>query len=137
MKNLAILAYVLMIIGGALTISTAISVLFSGATVNYYGRIFPILSGNGNVTITFVLTMLPGLAVLYLGQRFAGDPKAETISALAVAAVSVISLFAVLNSVVYIYIGLIYSGPPISFAGGIAGALFNRIEIPLIERRES
>jgi hypothetical protein len=126
MKNLAILAYVVMIIGGGMTISTSIGILFVGTVSNYYGRVF-IFSGT-NVVTTFALTLLPGLAVLYLGQRFARNPEAGTIAALAAAGVSVVSLFAVLSSDVYLIFGFFFSGPPISFVGGIAGAFFNRIK---------
>jgi len=129
MKNLSILAYVLMIVGGGLTVSTGISVLMSISSLSYYARFYPAFSGLNQLT-TFALMLVPGLVVLYLGQRFAGNPEAETRSALVAAAVSLIGLFAVINSAVSLYAGLFFSGPAISFVGGIAGALFNRVNFP-------
>jgi hypothetical protein len=130
MKNLTILAYALMIIGGAMTISTSIAVLFSGTEIAYYGRFFPVFSGSGSPLVTFALLLVSGLIGLYLGQRFVRDPKAETRSALACAAISILGIYTLLASGAYIYIGLFFSGPPVSFVGGVAGALFNRVEIP-------
>jgi hypothetical protein len=112
--------------GEGLTIVTAITALLSVVLSPYFYRFFPILFGTGLAPITFALTPLPGPVVLYLGQRFAGQPEAETISALVVAAVSAVSLFAVLNSNLYLVSGLFLSGPPVSYVGGIAGALLNR-----------
>jgi len=72
--------------------------------------------------------MLPGLAVLYLGQRFLKKPEKQLQTGLAVATVSVISLFVIVGSAASLYLGVFFLGPPISFTGGIIGAFLNRIE---------
>ncbi len=128
MKNLSIISYVLMIVGAGLTIASGISVVMSVSSLSYYARFYQAVAGLNQLT-TFALMLVPGLVVLYLGQRFGRDPEAETRSALVVAAVSLISLFAVANSAVILYAGLFFSGPTISFVGGITGALFNRVDL--------
>jgi hypothetical protein len=117
--------YYFIMTGGCLTIITSMVILF-GATLNtYYNRFFPIFSSI-NLLTAFALTLVPGLATLYLGQRFLRKPQNQRQTGLVVAAVSVISLFAIVNSEVSIYVGVLFSGPPISFTGGIIGAFLNR-----------
>src|SRR5207245_11452960 len=74
----------------------------------------------------FALTLLPGLAVLCLGQRFLRKPKTQLQSGLAVAAVSIISLVGIVGSGDSVYVGILFSGPPISFTGGITGPFLSR-----------
>ena len=112
-------------VGGSLTIVTAIIILVGGNLNAYYSRFFPVFSELNQIT-AFALTLLPGLAVLYLGQRFLRKPKTQLQSGLAVAAVSIISLIGIVGSGVSVYVGIFFSGPPISFAGGIIGALLSR-----------
>ncbi|TMI25525.1 hypothetical protein E6H30_05565 [Candidatus Bathyarchaeota archaeon] len=64
--------------------------------------------------------------MLYLGQRFLRKPKTQLQSGLAVAAVSIISLVGIVGSGVSVYVGILFSGPPISFTGGITGAFLSR-----------
>lgn len=64
--------YYLTMIGGSLTIMTAISILSSGYLYGYYERFFPLFSGINQLT-AFALTFLPGLAILFLGHRSLGN----------------------------------------------------------------
>src|SRR6267143_4693355 len=59
-------AYYMIMGGGSLTIVTSIIILLGGTLNSYYGRFFPIFT-NINVITAFGLTLLPGLAVFYLG----------------------------------------------------------------------
>jgi len=118
-------AYYMIMGGGSLTIVTSIVILFGGTLNSYYGRFFPILT-NINVPTAFALTLLPSLAVLYLGQWFLREPKSQLQTGLAVAALSIISLFGIVGSAVSLYVGIFFSGPPISFTGGIIGAFLSR-----------
>jgi hypothetical protein len=118
-------AYYMIMGGGSLTIVTSVVILLGGSLDSYYGRFFPIFT-NINLVTAFALTLLPGLAVLYLGQRFLRKPESQLETGLAVAALSMISLFGIVGSAVSIYVGILFSGPPISFTGGIIGALLNR-----------
>jgi len=117
--------YYMIMGGGSLTIVTSIIILLGGTLNSYYGRFFPIFT-NINVPTAFALTLLPGLAVLYLGQRLLRKPESQLQTGLAVAALSIISLFGIVGSAVSIYVGILFSGPPISFTGGIIGAFLNR-----------
>jgi hypothetical protein len=127
-KNLTAAAYFLMIIGGGLTIATGFVVLLSQVTNNYYFRLVPSLSGTADWVYGSSLSFLSGLAVLYLGQRFVHDHDNESRSALLIVPVALIGVYALLISNVFLYDSIFFSGPPISFAGGIAGALFNRVD---------
>ena len=118
-------AYYMIMGGGSLTIVSSAVILFGGTLNSYYGRFFPIFT-NINVPTAFALTLLPSLAVLYLGQRFLRKPGSQLQTGLAVAALSIISLFGVVGSAVSIYVGILFSGPPISFSGGIIGAFLDR-----------
>ncbi|SRR5713226_2592533 len=118
-------AYYLIMTGGSLTIVTSIIILIGGNLNGYYARFFPVFSELNQIT-AFALTLVPGLAVIYLGQRFLRKPQNQLQSGLAVAVVSVISLVAVVGSGVSIYIGILFSGPPVSFAGGLTGAFLSR-----------
>jgi hypothetical protein len=122
-------AYYLIMIGGSLTIVTSIIILVGGTLNAYYARFFPIFADLNQLT-AFGLTIVPGLAVLYLGQRFLRKPETQLQSGLAVAVISTISLVAIIASGVSIYIGILYSGPPISFAGGITGAFLGKAGAP-------
>ncbi len=108
-----------------MTIVTSVVILFGGSLNSYYGRFFPIFT-NINMLTAFALTLLPSLAMLYLGQRFLRKPESQLQTGLAVAALSMISLFGVVGSAVSIYVGIFFSGPPISFTGGIIRAFLNR-----------
>ena len=116
--------YYMIMIGGSLTIVTSI-VMLLGGTLNSYYRFSPIFAELNLVTV-FALTLLPGLAVLYLGQRFLRGPETQLQTGLAVAALSVISLFGIVGSGIFLSVGVLFSGPPISFAGGITGAFLSR-----------
>lgn len=118
-------SYYLMMMGGSLTIVSSLVTSFGGYLFTYYRRFFPIF-GYVNQLEVIALTLLPGLAVLYLGQRFLKKPEKQLQTGLAVAAISVISLFAIVGSAASIYLGVFFSGPPISFTGGIIGAFLNR-----------
>jgi hypothetical protein len=117
-------SYYLIMTGGCLTITTSIVILFSGTLNSYYYRFFPVFTDLNQLT-AFALTLLPGLAVLYLGQLFLKKPNQLQIG-LAVAGLSIVSLFAIVGSAVSIFVGVIFSGPPISFTGGIIGAFLKR-----------
>ena len=117
--------YYLIMTGGSLTIVTGIVTVFGGALNSYYSRFFPFF-GYVSQLMVFVLTMLPGLAVLYLGQRFLRNPKAQLQTGLVVAGISVISLFAIVGSAASLYLGVFFSGPPISFTGGLVGAFLSK-----------
>jgi hypothetical protein len=118
-------AYYMIMGGGSLTVVTSVVILLGGSLDSYYGRFFPIFT-NINVVTAFALTLLPGLAILYLGQRFLRKPESQLETGLAVAALSIVSLFGIVGSAVSIYVGIFFSGPPISFTGGIIGAFLNR-----------
>jgi hypothetical protein len=118
-------AYYMIMGGGSLTIVTSVIILFGGTLNSYYGRFFPIFT-NINMLTAFALTLLPGLSVLYLGQWFLRKPNSQLQTGLAVAALSIISLFGIVGSAVSIYVGILFSGPPISFTGGIIGAFLSR-----------
>ena len=118
-------AYYLIMVGGSLTIVSSLVTAFGGYLVTYYSRFFPIF-GNISQLEVIVLTLLPGLGVLYLGQRFLKKPEKQMQTGLAIAAISVIGLFAIVGSAASIYLGVFFSGPPISFTGGIIGAFLNR-----------
>ncbi len=118
-------AYYLMITGGGLTLLTAGVILLSAIFSPFYryslispAPLYPLPSS--------ILTLLPALAVLYFGQRFLTRPETQTESALLVAIMSVISLVGVMGSGAFLYLGLFLSGPPISFVGGLTGALLKR-----------
>jgi hypothetical protein len=117
--------YYLIMTGGCLTIVTSIVILFGGALNSYYSRFFPIFT-NLNMPTALALTLLPGLAVLYLGRRFIRKPESQLQTGLVVAALSIISLLGVVGSAVSLYVGIFFSGPPISFTGGIIGAFLSR-----------
>jgi hypothetical protein len=117
-------AYYLIMSGGSLTVVTSLVILFSGALNSYYNRFFPIFASI-NLLTAFALTLLPVLAVLYLGLWFLNKPKNKLRIGLAVAALSIVSLFVIVGSGVSIYVGIFFSGPPISFTGGIIGAFLN------------
>ena len=120
-------AYYLMMIGGSLTIVTAI-IMIVGSNLNaYYARFFPVFSGL-NLLTAFALTLVPGLAVIYVGQRFLAKTETHLQSGIAVSVISIVSLVAIVGSGVSVYIGILYSGPPISFAGGLTGAFIDRAE---------
>jgi hypothetical protein len=118
-------AYYLIMAGGSLTIVTSLVTAFGGALNSYYSRFFPFF-GYVNQLEVFVLTLLPGLGVLYLGQRFLKRPERHVQTCLAVLALSVISLFVIVGSAASLYLGVFFSGPPISFTGGVIGAFLNR-----------
>jgi hypothetical protein len=117
--------YYLIMTGGSLTIVSSLVILFGGALSTYYYRLFPVFSSLNQPT-SFALTLLPGLAMLYLGQRFIRKPQAQLQTGLAIALLSTLSLFAIVGSGVSIYVGILFSGPPISFTGGIIGAFLDR-----------
>jgi hypothetical protein len=121
-------AYYLIMAGGSLTIVTSLVTAFGGALNSYYSRFFPFF-GYVNQWEVFVLTLVGGLAVLYLGQRFLKKPEMQLQTGLAVVAISVISLFAIAGSAASLYLGVFFSGPPISFTGGIIGGFLNRTGI--------
>jgi hypothetical protein len=121
-------AYYLIVTGGSLTIVTSLVTAFGGALNSYYSRFFPFF-GYVNQLEVFVLTMLPGLAVLYLGQRFLRKPEKRLQTGLAVVALSVVSLFVIVGSAASLYLGVFFSGPPISFTGGIVGAFLDRASV--------
>jgi hypothetical protein len=118
-------AYYLIMGGGSLTIVTSIVILLGESLISY-NRFIPIFTGINQIT-AFPLTLLPGLAVLFLGQRFLRNPRTQLQTGLAIAAISIVSLAAIVGSGVVLYIGVFFSGPPISFAGGIIGAFLNRV----------
>ena len=118
-------AYYLIMAGGSLTVVSSLVTAFGAELIPYYSRFFPIFGYISQLEV-FVLTLLPGLAILYLGQRFLKKPEKQLQTGLAVAAISVISLFAIVDSTASIYLGVFFSGPPISFTGGIIGAFLNR-----------
>jgi hypothetical protein len=122
-------AYYLILGGGSLTIVTSLVTAFGGALNSYYSRFFPFFGYVSQLEV-FVLTLLPGLAVLYLGQRFLKKPEKQLQTCLAVVALSVISLFVIVGSAASLYLGVFFSGPPISFTGGIIGAFLNRAGDP-------
>jgi hypothetical protein len=117
--------YYLIMTGGSLTIVTSLVTVFGGALNSYYSRFFPFF-GYVNQLEVFVLTMLTGLAVLYLGQRFLRKPEKRMQTGLAVVALSVVSLFVIVGSAASLYLGVFFSGPPISFTGGMVGAFLDR-----------
>lgn len=117
--------YYLIMIGGSLTVVTSVVILFGETLNTYYSRFFPIF-GNLNQLTSFALTLLPGLAILYLGQRFLRKPQTQLQTGLVIAALSIISLYAIVGSGISVYVGIFFSGPPISFTGGIIGASLNR-----------
>jgi len=121
-------AYYLIMMGGSLTIVTSLVTAFGGALNSYYSRFFPFF-GYVNQLEVFVLTMLPGLAVLYLGQRFLRKPEKRLQTGLAVVALSVVSLFVIVGSAASLYLRVFFSGPPISFTGGIVGAFLDRASV--------
>jgi hypothetical protein len=125
MSTSAMPAYYLIMTGGSLTIVTSLVTVFGGALNSYYSRFFPFF-GYVNQLEVFVLTMLPGLAVLYLGQRFLRKPEKRMQTGLAVVALSVVSLFVIVGSAASLYLGVFFSGPPISFTGGMVGAFLDR-----------
>ena len=115
----------LIMIGGCFTIVTSVVILFSQALNSYYYRFFPIFSSLNQIT-SFALTLLPSLGILYLGQLFLRRPQNQLPLGLAIAVLSIISLIAIVASSVSIFVGIVFSGPPISFTGGIIGAFLNR-----------
>jgi hypothetical protein len=117
--------FYLIITGGSLTIVTSLVTVFGGALNSYYNRFF-LFSGYLSEPEAIVLTLLPGLGVLYLGQRLLKKPEKQLQTGLLVAAISVVGLFGVVGSAAFLYVGIFFSGPPISFTGGIIGAIMNR-----------
>jgi hypothetical protein len=125
--------YYLIMTGGSLTIVASLVTAFGGALIPYYSRFYPFFGYVSQLEV-ILLTLLPGLGVLYLGQRFLKKPEKQLQTGLAIAAISVISLFAIVGSAASLYLGVFFSGPPISFTGGIIGAFINRTgEQPHIE----
>ena len=118
-------AYYLIMIGGSLTIVTAIIILIGGSLNGYYARFFPFVNYLNQLT-AFALALASGLAVIYLGRRFLRKPDTQLQSGLAIAVVSIIGLVAIVGSGVSLYVGILNSGPPISFAGGVTGAFLVR-----------
>lgn len=68
--------YYLIMTGGCLTIVTSIVILLSEALNTYYSRFLPVFN-NLNQPTSFALTLLPGLAIIYLGQRFLRKPQTQ------------------------------------------------------------
>jgi hypothetical protein len=123
-------AYYLMVIGGSLTIMTSIIMLVGSLPGSYYNRYIPFFNTTPlPLLYSFTMTILPGLATLWLGQRFLRKPDGQTKTALAVVALSIVSVFAVVNWDVFLYTGVLFSGPPICFTGGLLGALSGRTSI--------
>lgn len=118
-------AYYLIMIGGSLTLVSSVIILIGGAYNAYYSRFYAIFADLNQIT-AFALTLMPGLAIIYLGQRFLRKPESQLPLGIAVAIVSLVSLFGIIGSGVFVAIGILNSGPPISFAGGITGAFLVR-----------
>ena len=118
-------AYYLIMSGGTLTIISSIVILLAGTLNSYYVRFFPIFTALNQLT-SFTLTIVPGLAILYFGQLFLRQPETQLQSGLVVAGLSIISLVAIVGSAVEIYVGIFFSGPPISFVGGLTGAFLSK-----------
>jgi hypothetical protein len=118
-------AYYLMMIGASLTITSSIVML----VVNLLGeasRFFPLYTPLGFGT-SFILTLLPGVATLVVAHLYYSRPATRLVSGLIVAILSMVSLVGIIGSpTIIIYYGDIFSGPPISFAGGIIGAFLSR-----------
>ena len=104
-------AYYLMIIGASLTITSSISV--------YISRVDSGTSGS----YVFVIPLLLGIAIVYLGQQFYRKPAVQFERAVEIAAVSLVALF-FLRPILFI------TGPSISFAGAMLGALLTRESKP-------
>ncbi len=73
-----------------------------------------------------LLILLPALAVLFFGQRFVTKPEKHRQSAVFVIIMSAVSMVGVLSSGAILYVGLLFSGPYLSFAGGVVGMLWKR-----------
>ncbi len=120
-------AYYLMMLGSSLTLVTAIVMIIPNAINSYYSRFFPIFSGF-NLATSFLLTFLPAVAALFLAHLYYTRPSTRLVAGLLVVGLSVVSLFGVVGSGVTIYEGLLFSGPPLSFTGGIIGAFLSKTQ---------
>ncbi len=123
MTTSSTISYYLMIIGGSLTIMASIIILFAASGQAYYRLFIPTSNA---FPLYFVLALLPGLVTLWLSQRFLARPEAEIRSAVAVALLSIVSLYAVMFGDAFLYDGIFYSGPPIAFTGSLLGAMSSR-----------
>ncbi len=113
-------AYYLSIVGGSFTILTAVGV-FTGSFYNVY------LYRTPTPAPTYgLLILLPALAVLFFGQKFETKPEKHRQSAFLVIAMSAVSMVGVLGSGAILFIGFLFSGPYLSFAGGVVGMLWHR-----------
>src|SRR5260370_37345814 len=101
--------------GGSLTIVTSAVILFGGTLNSYYGRFFPIFT-NINMPTAFALTIVPGLAVIYLGQRFLRKPQTQLQTGPTLAGRSGIILVAIIGSGGSVDVGILNSEPPLSSA---------------------
>jgi hypothetical protein len=117
--------YYLMMIGSSLTLVTSFIMIMPNAVNTYYSRVFQIFSSLTQTT-SFLLTILPGAAALFLAHLYYTRPPTRLVSGLLIAGLSLISLYGVVGSGIAIYLQVLYSGPPLSFTGGIIGAFLSR-----------
>lgn len=116
-----IVAYYFSIVGGSFEVITGIVTAFQPRF--YYP--YNIFYQNGGESVFYSpLTALPGLAVLYLSRRFLATSKELRVLALGVIVMSIVSLFGILGSGVFLIEGLLLPGPFLSFTGGVLGLLW-------------
>lgn len=118
-------AYYMMMIGSSLTIVTAVIMIIPNSINSYYGRFLSIYAGF-NLATSFFLTLLPALACVFLSHLYYTRPPTRLAAGLLITALSIVSLVGVVGSGVAVYEGVVFSGPPISFIGGIIGAFLSK-----------
>lgn len=124
MKRNPDLPYYLIIAGGALTLLTSIAA--ASSAVLYYERFLPLYFGSFNEPTALILTLLPSIVILYLGRLYLSRPGTKRTASLIVIVMSVVSTLGVVLSGYSPVLGLFFSGPPISFLGGIFGLASDR-----------
>jgi len=114
-------AYYLSIVGGSFEVLAGITNAFQPRLYYPYYAIYGVEGGS---IIFSLLIAVPGLVILFLSQRVFSSHKIRRISAIVVIGMSVVSLWGVLESGVFLIQGLLLPGPYLSFAGGVLGLLW-------------
>ena len=110
MTSSTVPAYYLMILGGCLTVTSSLSVFFRPYIYSTY------------LSYAFLIPLLLGTGTIYLAHLIHTGSSKGYVRGIIVAALSLIALWFLPGS----FTNLFFSGPPLSFAGGIISELSTR-----------
>ncbi len=135
------LAYYLTVFGGGLSLSSSIVIFTAGLSPSVERFVFA-YSAYFNEPAALIFIVPSSLVTLYLSKSYLERPQTRRTVSLIVTVMSVISLTGVVWSGLFLVLGLFFSGPPISFVGGLVGLLTpaeehagSSGEIPVAARR--